>query len=105
MTDKQNQLLKKLYIALTDITAEAEQDENFNLKLAEIINKNNITNISLDDISYIISQNIENTEYYADYDEDSQSHCVFGKNNGKAYASFATKEQAENEADRMNHLE
>lgn len=58
MTDQQNEALKRLYKALNDITEQAEQDENFNIELAEMLQQKSIK-MSLDDLSYIIGQHLE----------------------------------------------
>jgi hypothetical protein len=46
-----------------------------------------------------------NGEYYADYDEDTKMWCVFhtDKGEGKAFASFATKKEADAYAKRKNN--
>lgn len=41
-------------------------------------------------------------EYYADYDEDTAFYCVFGTEDGKAYASYAAECQARSKAEEMN---
>ena len=42
-----------------------------------------------------------NTQFYADYDEDTASYCVFDTEDGKAWRSYATREQAEQKAEEM----
>jgi len=41
-------------------------------------------------------------EFYADWDEDSGSYCVFNTESSKAYASYADKGDAQAEAARRN---
>lgn len=41
-------------------------------------------------------------EFYSEWDEDSQMYCVFGSESGFCYATYAGKEEAEEEAQRMN---
>lgn len=45
---------------------------------------------------------MKDTEYYADFDEGTGLYCVFGDETGHAYASYASPEEAEREAKRMN---
>jgi hypothetical protein len=40
-----------------------------------------------------------NDQFYADYDEESCAYCVFGTESGFAYASYATQEEAEMDAE------
>lgn len=41
-------------------------------------------------------------QFYADYDENSQLYCVFGTETGKAYSSYASQEEAEEDAKKRN---
>lgn len=41
-------------------------------------------------------------EYYADYDDETGTYCVFHTENNRAFASFSDKEEAENVAAEMN---
>lgn len=45
---------------------------------------------------------MSNEKYYADYDKDTASYCVFDNEIGKAYGSYATMELAEERSDEMN---
>jgi len=42
--------------------------------------------------------------YFAEYDDDSQSYCVFhtGLNSGRAYSSFSSMREAERDAEQRN---
>lgn len=41
-------------------------------------------------------------EFYVEVDDVSGSYCIFGTKSGHSYATYATKEEAEKEAERMN---
>lgn len=44
----------------------------------------------------------KNDEFYVEPDDITGSYCVLGSESGHAYATYATREEAEKEAERMN---
>lgn len=42
------------------------------------------------------------TEYYFDYDEASYMYCVFDTESSKAHESYASPEDAEDRAEKLN---
>lgn len=43
------------------------------------------------------------TEFYADLDEKTGLHCVFGNNSGFAYSNSTSQEEAEQQARELNN--
>lgn len=41
-------------------------------------------------------------EFYSELDEESELYCVFGSDSGFAYASYASEEEAERDANTRN---
>lgn len=47
----------------------------------------------------------KNGEFYAEFDEDSGSHCVFGTESGFAYECCGDETEAERKAEEMNRTQ
>ncbi|MFQ3543585.1 hypothetical protein Q7A53_05820 [Halobacillus rhizosphaerae] len=41
-------------------------------------------------------------EYYVDFDENTNSYCVFNTKGERAYSSYANENEAQNDADKRN---